>query len=236
MAPSQAARIETPNKSFGNEPIEGFFAYLDDYLNYHRPELRLVMDSGDGLCQHILHLHQKTITESIASRLDHSGKMLDRYADAADFNGGLAGLQGMTSEIAKASKPFVSVLLYICSALSNDVRDAGGSLRQPKRPKPKKVKGGSRIFPPDRPTIWETGYRMGKALVRARTRMTEESSRDGATHASPGPHIRRAHWHSYWTGLRIYPEKRSLTVKWLPPIPVAVGEHGELIPTIWLVK
>jgi hypothetical protein len=165
-----------------------------------------------------------------------SAKMLDRFADARGWEGSLAGLQGMKPEIAKASEPFVSVLLYICSALSNDVRDAGGSLRQPKKPKPKRVKGGSRLFPPDRPTIWETGYRMGNALVRARKRMTEETSRDGATYASPGPHIRRAHWHSYWTGPKIDPEKRSLTVKWLPPIPVAVGEHGELIPTIRLVK
>ena len=74
---------------------------------------------------------------------------------------------------------------------------------------------------------------MGAALARAKASIETGESR---THSGPAPHIRRAHWHSFWQGPKSEPEKRSIEVKWLPPIPIGVENLGEMIPTIRLVK
>ena len=68
----------------------------------------------------------------------------------------------------------------------------------PAVPKPQKTKKGMRIFAPDHPSRWEVGYRLGAALRQALSE--HEPAEPTGTHASPRPHIRRAHWHSFWVG------------------------------------
>ena len=43
------------------------------------------------------------------------------------------------------------------------------------------------------------------------------------------PHIRRAHWHTYWVGPmdEVYPKRKTI-LKWLPPIPVNVTDVEKL--------
>src|SRR5271157_6628010 len=64
------------------------------------------------------------------------------------------------------------------------------------------------------------GISPGAALRQALSE--HEPSEPTGTHASPRPHIRRAHWHSFWVGKKDQPDARSVTLKWLPPIPVNV--------------
>ena len=39
----------------------------------------------------------------------------------------------------------------------------------------------------------------------------------------PRPHIRRAHWHTYWQGPHGDPKNRTKSVRWMPPI--TVGDY-----------
>ena len=87
-----------------------------------------------------------------------------------------------------------------------------------------------RMFAPDHPSRWEVGYRLGAALRQALSE--HEPAEPTGTHASPRPHIRRAHWHSFWAGKRDQPEARSVTLKWLPPIPVNVQGVEDLTTTV----
>lgn len=41
-------------------------------------------------------------------------------------------------------------------------------------------------------------------------------------HAGPRPHVRRAHWHGFWSGPRKSEKQRTFSVQWLPPIAVAM--------------
>ena len=59
-----------------------------------------------------------------------------------------------------------------------------------------------------------------------------EPGESTGTHASPRPHIRRAHWHSFWIGKKDQPDARSVTLKWLPPIPVNVTGVDDLTTTV----
>ena len=47
-------------------------------------------------------------------------------------------------------------------------------------------------------------------------------SEPSAAGTRPRAHIRRAHWHRFWTGPR--DGERTPRVKWLPPIPVNVDD------------
>ncbi|MCD8491987.1 MAG: hypothetical protein LRY51_08830, partial [Geovibrio sp.] len=71
-------------------------------------------------------------------------------------------------------------------------------------------KKGLRFFPADKPLIFTVGESIGQKL-------REQSFH---THGKKGkvkrPHLRRAHWHGYWTGPR--DGEQSFILKWLPPV------------------
>lgn len=117
----------------------------------------------------------------------------------------------------------LSLTLYLCSEnsewKSEDTPDSA-----PHCAEPKKVKAGWRLFPPARPRIWTVGEETG-----IRIRSGHARGGEGA-HTGKRPHIRRAHWHSYWTGRKVWkegetPEPQKIMVKWIPPIPVAMKDE-----------
>jgi hypothetical protein len=98
---------------------------------------------------------------------------------------------------------------------------------------------------PKRAAQWEVGIRIGAALRKAKKAdaqneaatkeaaaddtATDEITTNGSPRTAPRPHMRRAHWHSFWVGKREISE-RKLVLRWLPPIPVNID--GEDLPTV----
>jgi len=215
--------------SFADKPCHGFFAHLEWDTNQNRPELRLVLDLEEDLVAVPLHLNAGSIPEA-----------LEAVVRQAKSNVELCGFgeQGLLNELVEASSflitrsevigQMVSLVLYLCS-VNADIYNPRQPSRAPGIPRAKKIKGGAvRYFPPDKPTFWEVGYRVGKTMARL---CGKTASSAGETHASPRPHIRRAHWHSYWVGPKKEPEKRRKVVKWLHPI--LVGARGRIDGTIY---
>lgn len=89
---------------------------------------------------------------------------------------------------------------------------------------------GSRNY--QAPTVqpFDVGFRIG-AQIRAAQAQRGESHAIGSGE-SPCPHIRRAHWHTFWAGPRSDPETRVKKLHWLPPILVNVGDVDDLVPTV----
>lgn len=136
----------------------------------------------------------------------------------------------------EAVTPLVSLLLYLCSQNS----EIGNGDKAPGFPQPKRTKKRWRLFPPDQPTHWDVGVRLGSALRRAYH--AAEVGQEGA-HAGPRPHIRRAHWHGFREGpmkredgSAIPTKERAFNLKWLPPIPVNLDTLADLPTTIRPVK
>jgi hypothetical protein len=138
-------------------------------------------------------------------------------------------------EVIRWMEPLLSLTIYLCSASAEiRARDPLRGLRQDHYTK--KTRRGVRTFVPEQPQVWEVAYRIG-ATLRAATAAASRSTDNGGTHASPRPHIRKAHWHSYWTGPKAAVGKapvpaREVVVKWIPPIAVAMGPDDETIPTV----
>lgn len=218
--PEWCLYIETPGKFFGNEKLDGFFVYL----NYDRPnnqdELRFVFDVGHHLIPFPLHLSKLTVWESLQS-----------VAHGLSYNGEKLNVDPIHNletwrELKSAIEPLLSLTLYICTQLS-EIPDFEN--RSPPNYNPKK----RRIYPPEKPLVWDVAYRLGAAIREAEHRETNANSFVDEKRR-PRPHIRRAHWHGFWVGAK--QEKQKFELKWLPPTSVNVTSDNPVIPTSKKVK
>ena len=82
------------------------------------------------------------------------------------------------------------------------------------------------------PFCRETFSRVDAVIRKGYAAEKNRAETDGS-HAPKAPHVRRAHWHNYWTGARESAE-RCLVLKWIPP--VFVGGASADIATIHPVK
>jgi len=112
--------------------------------------------------------------------------------------------------------PLLSLILYLCS----DEPDV--MAMHP--PEPAAPRQGRKLIAAHNITEWMVGARVGAAL-----RVGKPANREGEPgRTTPGsyplvrPHMRRAHWHTYWMGPRSAPDHRVPVLRWIPPTPVAV--------------
>ncbi|MGC6378155.1 hypothetical protein ACNO7L_10190 [Bisgaard Taxon 45] len=72
-------------------------------------------------------------------------------------------------------------------------------------------------------------------IIENRKRVKGKDSKNGS-HKTRRPHIRRAHWHGYWTGKRDEPENRKFDLKWLPPFAVGLKDGAEIPAVVHKIK
>lgn len=213
---------------------DGVFVHLEFDLSRKRPELRLLflskMEYSAPFMPVILPLGYGSISEGFSAFRKESETGLKTMPE--NFQKFYTELEqdvlqdgDTAAELVKSDETVqhvLSLVLYLCSEKpewkSQDSPDPA-----PHYAEPKKVKTGWRLFPPDRPRIWTVGEETG-------IRIRSGHERGEGAHTGKRPHIRRAHWHSYWTGRKVWkkgetPEPQKLVVKWLPPIPVAMQDE-----------
>jgi hypothetical protein len=157
--------------------------------------------------------------ETLEESLDHYCSGLGKYKNVK-----------RDPEMVRIFSAALSLLIYICS----ESVEYDGNLR-PQNPKPFKTKKGIRFFQAHKPTKWNIGFKTG-ALIREQLERATESyvDEDGVTRSRPRAHIRRAHFHGYWTGPRN--SVRSYIVKWIPPTLVNASGPDDIIPTVHRVE
>ncbi|WP_045860289.1 AcrVA2 family anti-CRISPR protein [Teredinibacter purpureus] len=190
--PEWCLYIETPQKKWLGDTLHGFFASLEFDINKKTPELRLLLDTETALTPLPIHMGPWTITEGIDRAIQQS----------QDF--GAPNIGDITTPIAADVYGLISLLLYICSdepEIDNDKEPNA----TPQRPRPKKTKRGWQLFPAKKPRIWKVGEKIGENLAK------EHTNEGGAK----SPHLRRAHWHGFWSGPR--EGERRYHYKYLPP-------------------
>lgn len=213
--PEWCVYVETPGRELPRiGRLHGFWAHLEVDANDGREELRLLLDTPQGLVGLPLHLGRGSGTLADAG----FAAMAEAGAQAAMAGNPLLAQQllGATAQMAEATQPLVSVVLYLAT-LSEELRASDG--RTPSHPQPKAGRRGEapRTYPPAAPAVYEAGARLGAGLRAARVGLHESS---GAGR-SPVGHVRRAHWHTYLLGPREGPQRRE--VRWLPPILVRLS-------------
>lgn len=119
----------------------------------------------------------------------------------------------------------LSALMYLCT----EEPDVSG--KAPPECRPRRV--GTRIrFPlPESDTEIAVGLRLG-SVFRKEASVSAAPALAGVGVPLP-PHIRRAHWHTYWVGKR---GEQKPELKWLSPILVNAVSVGQLVETVHSVQ
>lgn len=176
----------------GDDECHGFFAHLEFDMHTKRTELRLLLDYEDRLHPIILHLGQWSVVEAVSKAFKVSEQNFPLMHEAINYQ-------------AEKAQKCLSLLLYICSE-KPDIESIEGNL--PTYARPKKSKNREKFHAPKKPKVWM----IGKKLASIASANVEWK---GGEHASPKAHIRRAHWHGYWTGKRDS-TNRKFIYKWIP--------------------
>lgn len=213
--PEWCVYIETIRASFYEQPIVGFWAHLEHDVNDGRMELRFVLMCEDEKNLIVpVHLGDWTLEEGLQRMKAESSK----YA-LPGINLDLIKEKDIAAEIT----PLLQLVLYLCAE--------NADMPQIQHPQTR-VRMSGQVDVPRETRYWTVGERVGAGIRKYRNQEAQEHQ--GGTHASPRAHIRRAHWHSFWTGPR--DGQRKLILRWLPPIPVGVDDDGELPAVIHKIK
>lgn len=216
--PEWAVYIETPGLLFGSWPMDGFIAHLD-YNLY----------SKDVDLQFAIFLHGFDQPRMIALPLA-SGSLLDAMNRTEEVDSQFLDPAIRAHDKYLDYKPafssMIQLLLYLCS----DEPDMP-EIEHPK----KRVSFSGGIKVPREPRVWDVGVRISAALRRVKSQADSSTGtpHDPSSHSSPRPHIRSAHWHTFWVGPRTesFPMRRPV-IRWVPPIPVNVDWKKPLPTTI----
>ncbi len=229
--PQWCLYIETPGCTLDTHEIKGCFAHLEFNVHSKTPEIHFLFDS-DSLNQgkfSFIKLGQWSLQESINRAIDYDShgtpeslrKQVEEVRKHRDYI-----LESQSSVL----RPILSLLLYLCS-VNAEYKNTDRPFNTP----PTKTKKGIRTFPSNQVTTWEIGTRIG-AAIRAALDKSEDVTHDSieGRHSSPKPHVRRAHWHGFWSGPK--DGERQLKIKWLPPISVNINDLEHLPSVIHPVK
>lgn len=195
------------------------WVHLEQDANDGRNELRLLFLWPDGETTGFpLHIGKFSLNESLRRVMNEVNKNTGMNVKE------LCHDTASPHDIFEWMRLTLNLTLYLCSD-SVAWPEAGSS--GPSKPTPKKTAKGIRLYPPSSPRIWYIGEEIGRTIRTYR----EGSSRENH-HSSPSPHIRRAHWHGFWSGTikvkeGIEPVPREFKLRWLPPIPVAMNGEDE---------
>ncbi len=202
--PEWCVYIETPGFQWMGRPLHGFWAHLEWDGNTTGRELRLLLDTDVGPIGMPVHLGDWTVTEAV----DRTISEASRQAKIAKilFSPGATHVQ----ELATAINPLMSLVLYLCAS-EPDIEGVTEPGATPGRPTPTKTKKGWRMFVPKKPKIWSVGQAAGDTL--------RENAGGELSGRSVETHLRKAHWHGYWTGPK-GTDQRKFIYHWLPPVVV----------------
>ena len=211
--PEWAVYLETPGISIATRAVDGFIAHLDFNLHTKIVDLQFLI-FWHGVIQPkpvALPLGAGGLSEALA-RLDAIDSL---FAIPHNL------MLGVQDEYRRAFSAMLQLLLYLCSE-EPDMPE----IEHPQRRRT--FSGGVR--PPSEVRKWDVGERIGAALRRAAERPVSSNHEScGAGHARPRPHIRSAHWTTYWKGPRTGTQIPVL--RWIPPLPINM-DWKKPMPTV----
>ena len=206
--------------------IDGFFVFLEEDMETHRFELRLIFVQDErNFWPYMILLDSRDLDENLR-QMDREFSRIRSNQPSNPLLMAAEGQNTQTHDMVKASlfykalKSALQIVLYLISE-DNDVSED---------PKQKAVCRRSAAVK-DRFTEvrkWEVGVRIGSSLRKYRSDYAAGSVRnESGTHQSPRPHMRKGHWHHFWVGKRDS-DSRSLKLRWVAPTFVGEMQADEM--------
>lgn len=230
--PQYGTYVETPGLRRDNKAVKGVLAYIeqqptanDEYLYC----LNLCYFMNDKDTPHTVdifmynmdgHTTLEMSFNNVFDALDEYNEKIESTTITKDLYKEVMNRDRFKKQI-KESSPFLNLLMFLCSK-EPDISEAS---------KPETHHHGKHNKHTDEPKEWDVGIRISRMLLRSKS--NEQGNPEGnGLGSAKRPHIRSAHWHSYWIGPRdeTYPNRRII-IKWLPPIPINVRDE-EALPVV----
>lgn len=210
-------RFASPISNNLHMKLDGFFVHYEwDVQRGGDLSLRFLFLSTDLKIGGIeIKLSAKSLSENFRIIQEISDKNFDKMADetVSDVPTTILPSRGLI-------KKSLELVLYICSQNA----DITASPKQATY-KPKKGKIEDRYA---EVKTWDVGVRLAPKIRLARTLESKKSGVEHKTHSSPRAHMRRGHWHHYWTGPKS--GERKLILKWTAPM--LIGGVDENSPAV----
>jgi hypothetical protein len=207
--------------------LRGLWACLESDVNDGSRELRMVMDfdGSDPLCLPLHIVPNATLEQCLEDTMEHTAIQAIQHGHAPPSEQVVVDYRETGRQMRSQVARLANLVLYLCA-------DAPDLDRQPMRAEPRKTKRGPRWFPAERPSQIEVGARTARWLREARARV--QALPPGEERGPVTPHIRRAHWHGFWSGQLSKPDERRFSLRWLPQIPVgfSMDDLDELVAVV----
>lgn len=200
-------------------PVNGFFVHLEYDVNDGHTELRLLFLFGNKTTIGFpIYIDESNIQDSLERTLDAAHRNLP---PDLPFEGPMLLHGNDYSKLEQFLKKSLQLVLYLC-AENVEVR---------KNPEQDTVMKRSNAGIKDRYAEirkWDVGIRIGQA-VRRYKKVHESIAKDEQAHSllrlSPRPHMRRGHWHHYWSGPKS--GERKLILKWTAPTFIGAADEDK---------
>lgn len=200
-------------KPIGANHCTGLFCFLEyDYRYPDVVELRMhyLFDDESMICI----FHQWTNDrENLFNEMSlNAAKMEEKVRGSRlDYKGSEKFI-----EYSELSKKHLNLLLYLCSDEPDITRN---------NPIPRQRSRGKTVFAAYADKI-EVGSYIGSVIRKGKSNPVEQQLSVSRVSSSHRPHMRKAHWHLYWTGAG----RKIPRVKWISPI--FVKGDGSSIPVV----
>ncbi len=213
--PYPSVYIKLKGVTYWDKEVEGFFANLCSFGGkIELLEILFVSSDHQDLMLCLLPMNGNSLIEAF---YECSHKPLLVNPDTKRLN--------MPKEIENESdkaavNKAVQMLLYLCSENSKIAAVRPNRIRRTD-----KVRDTLREI-----REWKVGEEIGVRIRMFRKEVDSDNEGNidskGLTNMrrSPAPHMRRSHWHHYWTGKMDDPTNRKLVLRWIEPTFVA-GEQ-----------
>ena len=212
--PEWCIYVETPHMVWYKQTVlYGFWAHLIYSYDDKHPKLHMMIKTQHGEYPCSIPVRNCTVEEAIEYEIDSMKKTVhtsNNLSSEVLINKTLNGFRRTKKQIER----LLSLLLYCCCD-KPDIEDTRQPGMFPQRPQAKQVKGGMRLFPASAPRFWTVGASIGEQLRQAQKQEREQFLVD--TGRSRRPHLRRGHWHGYWTGPRNGEIPQKFILHWIPP-------------------
>lgn len=204
-----------PVDILGNCPVDTFFlepdnmfVRIDKTSKGYLLELASVTENFEILNYRPLLLRSgESLSGSIDCLLDDLTKLApqmetkeltDRY-DSSDF------------------KRVLPQILYLCTQ-NADIKEQEKPQTK-NEPAQKKASSPRKKNKSESIKTFDVGVTITRDFAHAKTQVVRtDHDRSTSSSWTQRPHVRRAHWHSFWTGPKSDPMNRKLVVRWVPPV------------------
>ena len=219
--PYDCIYIESPNL---DENCHGFFVHIESDVSEDNPRLELrflVVYNDKTVSAYMMHLlKNKSLFDCIKATIKEGFRQAVKMEVGEPYQ--LELLDEMTRLNLSFTTKMLQLVLYICA--ENAEIDENVEQSKIKRvPK-------SREFIKDKYREIEK-FDCGNEITTKIRRLSTHEKYVGYHYesgdkggASKSPHVRKAHWHHFWTGKR-NSDERKLILKWLPPAFINADEN-----------